>query len=98
MAGNIGGEFNLAVWRMSGQSAKLKPSKHFAHGDFDDLVLYARQIKIRQSSKKMGKWRIRQMLFPPIFPAIWYAYMYMYLVEHHDGRTKDMLHVQVVYM
>ena len=52
MAGNIGGEFNLAVWRISGQSAKLRSAKHSAHGDFDDLVLYARQIKIRQSSKK----------------------------------------------
>ena len=65
MAGNIAGEFNLAVWRMSGQSAKLKSAKHSAHGDFDDLVLYARQIKIRQSLKKNGK-----MTNPPnIIPA-----------------------------
>ena len=52
MARNIGGELNLAVWRMSGQSAKLKSAKHSTHGNFDDHVLYARQIKIRQSSKK----------------------------------------------
>ena len=40
MAGNIGGEFNLAVWWMSGQSTKLKFAKYSAHGDFADLVLY----------------------------------------------------------
>ena len=34
MAGNIGGEFNLAVWRISGRSAKI------SNGDFADLVLY----------------------------------------------------------
>ena len=70
MAGNIGGEFNLAVWRMGGQSAKLKSAKHSAHGDFDDLVKSA-------NLKKMGKWRIRQILFPPIFPAIRYIYTYV---------------------
>ena len=41
MAGNIGGEFNLAVWRMSGRSAKLKSAKYTTHVDFADLVLYA---------------------------------------------------------
>ena len=41
MAGNIGAEFNLAVWRMSSQSAKLKSGKYSGHGDFADLVLYA---------------------------------------------------------
>ena len=54
MAGNIGGKFNLVVWRMSGQSTKLKFAKHSAHWDFDDLVLHTRQIKIRQSFKKWG--------------------------------------------
>ena len=35
-AGNIGREFNLVVWRMSGRSAKYS-----ANGDFADLILYA---------------------------------------------------------
>ena len=33
MAGNIGGEFNLAVWRMSGRSGKFKSAKYSANGD-----------------------------------------------------------------
>ena len=79
MAGNIGGKFNLAVWRMSGQSDKLKSTKHSAHGDFDDLVLHARQIIIRHSSKNKGKWQIRQILFQPIFPTIQYIVVYYIL-------------------
>ena len=41
MAGNISRKFNLAVWQVSGQFAKLKPAKYSANGDFADLVLYA---------------------------------------------------------
>ena len=41
MAGNIGGEFNLVVWRMSGRSAKLKSAKYSAPWDFANLVLHA---------------------------------------------------------
>ena len=41
MAGNIGGEFNLVVWRMSGQSAKFKSIKYSANGDFAEHILYA---------------------------------------------------------
>ena len=68
MAGNIGGEFNLVVWRMSGWSAKLKSAKYSAHGDFADLILYATaavpdpahtEIAVPRStklkSKKLGK-------------------------------------------
>ena len=36
MAGNIGREFNLAVWWMSDRSAKYS-----AHGDINDLVVHA---------------------------------------------------------
>ena len=35
IAGNIGGEFNLAVWRMSGRSAKLNSAKYSADRDAD---------------------------------------------------------------
>ena len=41
MAGNVGGEINLVVWRMSSLSAKLKSAKYSDHGNFADLVLYA---------------------------------------------------------
>ena len=41
MSRNIGRELNLAVWRMSDQSTKLKSAKYSTHGDFADLVLYA---------------------------------------------------------
>ena len=38
IAGNIGGEFNLVVWWMSGRFIKFNSSKYSAHGDFADLV------------------------------------------------------------
>ena len=38
MAGNIGGEFNLADWRMSRQSAKFKSAKYSVNVEFADLV------------------------------------------------------------
>ena len=38
MAGNIGGEFNLADWRMSERSAKFKSAKYSVNAEFADLV------------------------------------------------------------
>ena len=40
MAGNIGGEFNLADWRMSGRSAKFKSAKYFANTEFVPSLPY----------------------------------------------------------
>ena len=81
MAGNIGGEFNLAVWRMSGWSAKLKFAKYSAHGNFADLVLYAAsavpdpangEIAVPRSAKlkSANLQKIGKMTNPPnIIPA-----------------------------
>ena len=81
MAGNIGREFNLAVWRMSSWSTKLKSAKYSAHGDFADLVLYAAtavpnpahtEIAVPQSAKlkTANLQKIGKMMNPPnIIPA-----------------------------
>ena len=51
IAGNIGGEFNLADWRICESTAKLNSAKYESCPDIWCLRLSDRQIKFRQTAK-----------------------------------------------
>ena len=100
MAGNIGGEFNLAIWRMSGRSVKLKSAKYSAHGDFADLALHAAaavhnpthaDIAVPRSAKLKfaNLQKIGKVTNPPnIIPTNISGHMVLYLYQYFRRNGK----------